>query len=337
MIRAPWGNKQYWDQRVKNRLNSINMAEEQLKLPSGAPNYRAEYVWGYTVDHPRQTLTQYSRGDAVRDLYNPFPKVLDAWELSNREADAICRREGVKTCRAWTFALSNLQYYQWCLWLVSLALLFEIDEGQWQRLLALVGGEGEDAVLDRLIATRSPGRTQGKKVLHKKPYARLLATMRAQPDRQAQSLRDFVEHWYAELQRPYDEDIWWYDYGNPEVNPLEKGSYFGRWCVEAVAVAKALRIDDSLCLGHEHYPGDFLRPNGPSTHPNPRAGKIRNVMKNLLAVIAFLVVWGVFPNQWLLGMGLDAAWAGAAKALTATLAAWWVVGFRREVTKKPDS
>lgn len=337
MIRASMGDKRYWERAVANGWRSIEMAEEQLKSKPVVTQYEAQYVWNYTLDHPRQTLTQYSRGDAVRDLYNPFPKVLDAWELSNREADAICRREGVKTCRAWTFALSNLQYYQWCLWLVSLALLFEIDEGQWQRLLALVGGEGEDAVLDRLIATRSPGRTQGKKVLHKKPYARLLATMRAQPDRQAQSLRDFVEHWYAELQRPYDEDIWWYDYGNPEVNPLEKGSYFGRWCVEAVAVAKALRIDDSLCLGHEHYPGDFLRPNGPSTHPNPRAGKIRNVMKNLLAVIAFLVVWGVFPNQWLLGMGLDAAWAGAAKALTATLAAWWVVGFRREVTKKPDS
>ena len=24
---------------------------------------------------------------------------------------------------------------------------------------------------------------------------------------------------------------------------------------------------NSLCLGHWHYPGDFLRPNGPTTHP----------------------------------------------------------------------
>jgi hypothetical protein len=27
-------------------------------------------------------------------------------------------------------------------------------------------------------------------------------------------------------------------------------------------------LDDSLCLGHAHYPGDLLRPDGPSTHPS---------------------------------------------------------------------
>jgi hypothetical protein len=243
------------------------MVEEQLKLPSGAPTYRAEYVWGYTQDHPRQTLTQYSRGDPIRKLYNPFPKVLDAWELSDREAELIRQRDGLAKCRAWEFDLRYLEHYQWCIWLVSLALLFEIDDGQWQRLLTLVGGAGDDAVLDRLIATRQLDRPLAKKVLHAKPYARLLKAMKAPTEQQAVALREFVDHWYAELKRPYNIAIWWYDLGNPEVNPLEKGSYFGRWCVEAVASAKALRLDDTLCLGHEHYPGDFLRPDGPSTHP----------------------------------------------------------------------
>ena len=30
--------------------------------------------------------------------------------------------------------------------------------------------------------------------------------------------------------------------------------------------AKAFGLDDRLCLGHEHYPGDLLRPDEPSTH-----------------------------------------------------------------------
>ncbi|MDZ4146410.1 MAG: DUF1911 domain-containing protein [Burkholderiales bacterium] len=35
----------------------------------------------------------------------------------------------------------------------------------------------------------------------------------------------------------------------------------------AAAAVKAFGMDDSLCLGHEHYPGDLLRPDdGPSTH-----------------------------------------------------------------------
>lgn len=340
MIRAPMGNRSYWERAVANGWRSIEMAEEQLKVPPVVSQYEAQYVWNYTLDHPRQTLTQYARGDAIRDLYNPFPKVLDAWELSNREAEAICQREGLKTCRAWTFDLRNLQYYQWCLWLVSLGLLFEIDEAQWQRLLVLVGGEGEDAVLDGLIATRTPGRKQAAKVLHRKPYGRLWKTIKAPAAEQPGLLRAFVEHWYAELKRDDDTAIWWYDYGDPEVNPLDKGSYFGRWCVEAAATAKVLGIDDGQCLGHEHYPGDLLRPDGPGTHLDRSrrgrwrralrdAGTWRGLGRNALAILAFLVVWATFPSDLLREAGLDAMWVGMAKMLAALGAAWLVSGYRR--------
>ena len=266
MIRAPFGDKHYWEERVANRWVSIEMAEEQLKKPSGAPTYRAEYAWGLTEDHPRQTLTQYSRGDAISQLYNPFPKVLDAWEMSNRAAETIRRDHGLEKCRDWDFQLGNLEHYNWCFWLVGLAMVFHVPDKQWARLLALIGGEGEDTLLDRVIASRQPERKIGAKLLHKKPYARLFKAIDAPPEQQAALLRDFVEYWYAELKRPANKALWWYDYGNPEINPLEKGSYFGRWCVEAVAAVIAFGLDDSLCIGHEHYPGDLLRPNGPSTH-----------------------------------------------------------------------
>ena len=273
MIRAPMGDRCYWEKAVKNGWNSISMAEEQIKKPAGAPEYRAEYVWGLTQDHPRQTLTQYARGDAISALYNPFPKVLDAWELSNREAEFIAREYNPEHIRAWEFRLDYLEHYNWCFWLVGLALVLDIPDEQWQRLSALIGGEGVDELLDRIMATRQPNRRIGDKLLHKKPYARLLKAVNTKPDQQAALLREFVEHWYAELKRPFGKRIWWYDYGNPEINPMEKGSYFGRWCVEAVAAVKAFGLDDSLCLGHEHYPGDLLRPNGASTHANRHGWK----------------------------------------------------------------
>ena len=206
-------------------------------------------------------------------MYNPFPKVLDAWELSNREAEFIAREYNPEHIRAWEFRLGYLEHYNWCFWLVGLALVLDIPDEQWQRLSALIGGEGEDELLDRIMATRQPNRRIGDKLLHKKPYARLLKAVNTNPDQQAALLREFVEHWYAELKRPFGKRIWWYDYGNPEINPMEKGSYFGRWCVEAVAAVKAFGLDDSLCLGHEHYPGDLLRPNGASTHPNRHGWK----------------------------------------------------------------
>jgi hypothetical protein len=153
------------------------------------------------------------------------------------------------------------------------ALTLEIPVDQWLRLLALIGGEGEDVLLDRVIASRSPERRTGTALLHAKPYARLLKAVDAPKDQQATLLCDFVDHWYAELKRPAPKnrraptvEPFWYIYGDPEKHPLEKGSYW-RWCIEAAAAVKAFGLDDSLCLGHEHYPGDLLRPDGPSTHP----------------------------------------------------------------------
>ena len=65
---------------------------------------------------------------------------------------------------------------------------------------------------------------------------------------------------------------------------------------------------------------------------------LRTVIRNVLGVLAFFLVWAIFPNQWLLGMGVDAMWVGLAKIVSAILAVGWVVGFRQKVTEsKPDA
>lgn len=175
-------------------------------------------------------------------------------------------KNDLQSCRDWTFDLGDLNHYNWCFWLVGLALALEVPDDQWSRLVALIGGEGRDILLDRVIASRQPNRAIGTMLLHSKPYARLLKAIDAPRDRQAQLLRAFVDNWYPELARKGKNELWWYIYGDPVKHPLEMGSYFGRWCIEATAAVKAFGIDDRLCLGHEHYPGDLLRPNASMTH-----------------------------------------------------------------------
>lgn len=168
--------------------------------------------------------------------------------------------------RSWS---TNLDKYIVCFWLTGLALTLSIPDDQWQRLTALMGNEGEDVLLDRIISSRDHGRRIGTVLCHPKPYARLLATVNALPPDQPRMLRSFVENWYAELDRPakkggvaaiYDRPYW---YGFDEFIP--GGAYFGFWCVEAVAAVKALQLDDSLCLGLPHYPGDLLREADPTS------------------------------------------------------------------------
>lgn len=275
MIRAPIGDQAYWDGRISKFNDALKAGLKTLSEPSKNPTFDPQYWLQQTFYRFRVECLRYSRGDPIPELGNHFPGLLDAWELSNKLADDICAEHHLKTCRDWTFDLFNLNHYNWCFWLVGLALTLEIPNEQWDRLVKLIGGEGEDILLDRVIASRQSERKIGKRLLHNRPYHRLLKTIDAPKADQAALLKAFVEHWYAELARKGKDELWWYLYGDPIKHPLEMGSYFGRWCLEAVAAVKAFGLDDRLCLGHEHYPGDLLRPDGPGTHParpEPKTG-----------------------------------------------------------------
>lgn len=267
MIRSPLGTQAYWDKWVKFTQEVIQEKFELLDKPSVNPVYDPQYSFDLAVQHLKLILRQYSRGDNVVELSLCFKGLLDAWELSNKLTDELCAKENIEKCRDWTFSLHDLNHYIFCFWLIGLALLLDVPDDQWQRLLRLIGGEGEDTLLDRVIATRSSGRKIGMKLCQDRPYPRLLAAIKAPQEQQAGLLYDFVDHWYLELNRRGKQQPYWYEYGNPDFAPFEGGLYFGRWCIEAAVVAKVFGINDSLCLGHEHYPGDLLRPDEPSTHP----------------------------------------------------------------------
>jgi Domain of unknown function (DUF1911)/Domain of unknown function (DUF1910) len=272
MIRAPLGSKTYWHDRFEYGKTRLLEEWQRISEPSKNPIYRPQYVLDTGINEIRHLLVGYSFNKSAKDLAQHLLNSLTAWELSNKLAAEICKEHNLKTCRDWDFNLANLNHYNWCFWLVGLAILLEIPEDQWQRLLALIGDAGEDVLLDRVIASREPNRTIGSKLLHEKPYLRLLKSINAPAEQQPALLREFVECWYVELKRPNPKnrkaptlEPFWYTYGD---HNFEGGSYFGRWCIEAAAAVKAFGLDDSLCLGHEHYPGDLLRPDMPSTHPH---------------------------------------------------------------------
>jgi len=271
MIRTSIGSLRFWNEAIGFSNYSITHRKEVLNDPSGDLSYRPQYVFELVKDYYHLIFERYSRGDKVRELSQYFPFLLDAWEESERLGKTVWTTQQQHTRNAWAV---NLDHYIVCFWLVGLALALNIPDDQWQRLLVLIGNEGEDELLDRVISYRQPTRKIGNKLCHPKPYQRLLDAINAPQDKQLQMLFTFVDKWYKELNRPPKKGLseqtamyerpYWYTLGNRQ---LEDSGYFGRWCVEAVAAVKAFSLDDTLCLGHEHYPGDLLRPDGPSTHP----------------------------------------------------------------------
>lgn len=272
MIRSHIGIQSYWDEWVEYEKGAIQEFKETLDRPGGDERYAPQFAFQIAQKYWHLMLRMYSRGDDVRNLAQYFPPMLDAWEESKRLGQAVWTEQQQYTRHAWAV---NLDHYIVCFWLVGLALALDIPDDQWNRLLQLIGNEGEDVLLDRIIASRQAGRRIGGKLCHPKPYQRLLDAVNAPQAEQAKSLLVFVENWYAGLDRPAKKGLseqtamydrpYWHRYGDQN---FEGGAYFGRWCVEAVAAVKAFGIDDSLCLGHPNYPGDLLRPDGPTTHPS---------------------------------------------------------------------
>jgi hypothetical protein len=271
MIRDAMGDEAYWSSRIEADLASIANSNQRLSMPIANPVYEPQYLFDLAERHLRLMMRQYSRGDQVADIGRNFPDLIEAWERSNQKATEVCE-EGIQSCRDWVFRLDNLNHYNWCFRLIGLALALNIQRALWDRLVKLIGGEGEDVLLDRVIGSRDTNRRVGEALLHSVPYSKLLDCIDAAPEVQPGLLKFFVENWYEGLKRPPQKkskagmiEPYWYSFGDPAKNPLSMGSYFGRWCTEAVGVVKAFSIDDSLCLGLEHYPGDLIHPRERTT------------------------------------------------------------------------
>jgi len=263
MIRAVKGDQRYWDEWIDYRRTRLGDMWANSRAPAGDPTYAPQYMYELAKNHWHLMFCLYSRGDSIHELLPLFEPMLDAWEESVRLGQGVWSAEQQCSRQAWA---ANFDHYIVCFWLVGLALSLELSGRLWDRLLALIGNEGEDILLDRIIATRT-NRRIGAALCFKLPYERLLAAIDAPASQQGRLLLEFLENWYVELAqvgkssrvalRASASYPYWHRLGDKN---FEDGAYFGRWCVEAVAAVKAFGIDDSLCFGHQNYPGDLLRP-----------------------------------------------------------------------------
>ncbi len=270
----------FWDRWIEHYVYEIGHRAKKLSEPFVKEDYRPQYAYEQAKTHFWLVMHRYSRGDPIAELAQYMEPLLHYWEEAERLGQDVWTPAQQISRHSWAV---NLDHYIDCFWLVGLAVALNIPDSQWQRLIALVGNEGEDTLLDRIIATRQPNRRIGVSLCYPKPYARLLDTIDASPAKQAKLLAQFVDHWYVDIGKaaktgrqkqavPYKEPYW---HGYHKI----EGGYFGYWCLEAVAAVKACHLDDSACIGHPHYPGDLLHPNkvtagDPSRLPAILAGSI---------------------------------------------------------------
>jgi hypothetical protein len=238
--RDPLMDQAYFDRRVQAELEGIAKSEARLEQPSkGTAEDRATYAYSIFRRRYQSLILRYSRGDQIAAIAPDLAPVIGSWER-------YLKMEGHQQ----SSLAGDINDYVCALWLISLGIIFRVQPELFARLLAAVGPPGQDALLERLAATRVSGRPPAAGLLHPKPYQALFAAIDAAPQEQPQLFRRFLKAWYPAMG---SLDAYWH---NSHKGP-GGGGYFGYWSVEAAGVVAAFKIDDAGFRDAPYYPRDL--------------------------------------------------------------------------------
>jgi Domain of unknown function (DUF1911)/Domain of unknown function (DUF1910) len=238
--RDPQMDQAYFDRRVQAELEGIAKSEARLEQPSkGTAEDRATYAYSIFRRRYQYLILRYSRGENIAAMAEDFPPVIDSWER-------YLKMEGHQE----TSLEGDINDYVCALWLISLAIIFAAKKEVLERLLSCVGPPGQDALLERLVATRVANRRPAAGLLHPKPYEALFEAIDAGPKEQEKLFKKFLKAWYPAMG---SLDAYWH---NNHKGPAG-GGYFGYWCVEAAGAVVAFKIDDRQFRDMPYYPKDL--------------------------------------------------------------------------------
>jgi hypothetical protein len=234
--------------RIIDHIKNVAIPQkiESAKTPGFDPKYDAQFVFKIFIQRYELLIAQYSRGDDLEDLCPMLPELIGTWEWARREELKVFNETEMHGRHGFDV---NLRAYNLALWMVSIFICLQADAPLFDRLLALIGNEGEDQLYERLVATQRPGRKAANKLLYPKPYLPLYQAIDPQPKAERDKrLAKFIGTWYAGMKGTY-----WHDSHKGK----DGGGYFGYWCFEAAGVVRAFELDDTAMRDSVYYPKDM--------------------------------------------------------------------------------
>jgi hypothetical protein len=233
-------SEEYFFERNAYLEKRISEMEQKLAASNAPPQKKMTYQYSLFRETYQHLLIRYSLGDEVLKLDIYFERILAALEKYKNIAIEVAKPS------QYTFPkFSELEDYVVSMWLISLAIVLNIDEAKFIRLIDCIGNIGKDVLFERLVATRVSGRPLGSSLAFPTVYQSLYKAIDATEPERGQLVRQFLIGWYGNMKPTY-----WYDcHKGPE-----GGGFFGYWALEVVGVVKAFDIDDSAFRDLPHYP-----------------------------------------------------------------------------------
>jgi hypothetical protein len=236
--REPLMDQNYFDEKVAYFSSSIERFESLAHDTSKTQEHRTSLLYDVFKKRLHAVILRYSRGESVADLASGFPPIVSAWEEYLGAQYSERMRFETETDR--------LEDYVVALWLVSLAIIFKVELGLFNRLLKCIGNEGKDLLLERLVGTRVQGRKPATRLIFPEVYEALYASIDNFADRD-QLMKTFLKKWYGAMKPTYFYNA-----------HKAKGGFFGYWAFETAGTVAAFSMDDSKFRDLPYYPKDLV-------------------------------------------------------------------------------
>jgi hypothetical protein len=232
MKREYYQTEKYFTNVITATKDSIKNLEETLKMKTTNED-KARISYGIYLEYISLLMLKYSIGDPIPELKNVFLKLLSSLY------------EYVKYRETFTYFGKSLETYVEALWLVSFALLFDIEKQEFKRITNIIGHEGEDLLYELLVSKKIDGRKKAGKMYFPKQYSLLYEVMF---DKDNKKILKFLSRYYNNMKSCY-----WH--GRHE---SDDSGFFGYWCIELAAAVKLFGIDDSSFKDNMYYPKDLI-------------------------------------------------------------------------------
>ena len=222
-------NEQYFCEYIEEETERVN--KFLTKLKNNEVREDRIYSVKKKIDSIKFGLliSKYSSGEDVSKLETEFIQLLEDMPLY------------------W----NNNSSYIDMLWMMALAILFEVSEERFHILVDLVDKyKRNDAVLDFFTTYKLKGiikNIEGS-FSYGFPYNKLTDIV-LDKESAVSRLKDYLEkYWYVG-----HKDMGWY-----EIHKAKEKLYYGYWSFEAGAIAKILKLDDSSLKNMQYYPYDLV-------------------------------------------------------------------------------
>jgi len=216
---------------------STGVYREKLRSSELTTQHSSSLRYNVFKDGLEQLIARYSAGESVLRMKESLPRVIgEFYSLCSVGADML--------------ALSSLDDYTLVLWLVSLSILLEADNQEWDRLTAALSFAKRDRIIDRLVAVRDRHSEITTAILFPKPYAGLDLAVKENSLEREQDMKRFLDGYYGQMAQTY-----WHD-----THPPHGKGFFGYWCFELAAIARGYAIPTDKFRDHPLFPRDLLMP-----------------------------------------------------------------------------